>query len=306
MRRVVCFAALGLATGCGQQADRQAPPGPSPTTTATRDFAPPAADRAGRGAGPDISPTAAPGVACNYRYAFRLPAERIEEVQERHAAGCEALGANRCRITGMLYRVVGDGDVEARLSFRLDPLLARRFGRAAVQSVTRAEGQLAESEITGEDVGTGIERASRDIARMRAEIAEIERRLGRGDLPRDERARLEDQLRELQRAIAGTQAGREEAQDMLATTPMTFSYGSGQYAPRSGPPTLRESLARSFDGFLWGASLLLIALVSLLPWALLVGVVWWLTASIRRRWFGKRGSAMTEGVAVQSPPAPSA
>jgi len=267
----------------------------------TRDTAAPTAAREGRGAGPDISPTAAPGVAFNYRYAFRLPAERIEEVQESHAAGCEALGPNRCRITGMLYRVVGDGDgdIEARLSFRLDPVLARRFGRAAVQAVTRAEGQLAESEITGEDVGTGIQHAGRDIAQMRVEMAEIERQLGRGDLPPDERARLEDQLRELQRAIAGTQAGREEAQDMLATTPMTISYGSGQYVPRSGPPTLRDSLARSLDGFLGGASLLLIILLTLLPWALLIGLVWWLAAAGRRRWFAgrQRAAAVAAGAA---------
>ena len=99
-----------------------------------RDAAAPTAAREGRGAGPDISPTAAPGVAFNYRYAFRLPSERIEEVQERHAAGCEALGPNRCRITGMLYRVVGDGDIEATLSFQLDPAIARRFGRAGSRS----------------------------------------------------------------------------------------------------------------------------------------------------------------------------
>jgi len=218
------------------------------------------------------------------------------------AAGCEALGPNRCRITGMLYRVVGEGDVEAMLSFRLDPVLARRFGRAAVQAVTRAEGQLAESEITGEDVGTGIQRAGRDIAQMRSEMAEIERQLARGDLPGGERARLEDQLRELQRAIAGTQAGREEAQDMLATTPMTFSYGSGEFAPRSGPPTLRDSLRRSLEGFLWGASMLLIILVSLLPWALLAGLVWWLIAAGRRRWRpdGPRAASAT---AMEPPPA---
>ena len=78
---------------------------------------------------------------------------------------------------------------------------------------------------------------------------------------------------------------------MLATTPMTFSYGSGQYAPRSGPPTLRESLARSLDGFLAGASILLIILVTLLPWALLIGLVWWLAVFSRRRWFAEIGRA---------------
>jgi hypothetical protein len=34
-------------------------------------------------AAPGIAPTAAPGVAFNYKYAFRLPAERISGVQEQ-------------------------------------------------------------------------------------------------------------------------------------------------------------------------------------------------------------------------------
>src|SRR4051812_2612282 len=54
---------------------------------------------------PDIAPRAAPGVAFNYRYAFRLPPKRIAQVQEEHAQACEKLGVARCRITGMLYRL---------------------------------------------------------------------------------------------------------------------------------------------------------------------------------------------------------
>jgi hypothetical protein len=49
---------------------------------------------------PAIGPSAAPGVAFNYRYAFRLPGERVSAVQEQHAAACEKLGLDRCRITG--------------------------------------------------------------------------------------------------------------------------------------------------------------------------------------------------------------
>ena len=59
---------------------------------------------------PGIAPSAAPGVAFNYRYAFRLPGERISAVQEQHAAACEKLGLDRCRITGMRYRLVNDDD----------------------------------------------------------------------------------------------------------------------------------------------------------------------------------------------------
>ena len=114
-------------------------------------------------------------------------------------------------------------------------------------------------------------------------MAELERQLGRGDLPPDERARLEDELRELRRAIDATQAGREQQQDLLATTPMSFSYGSGEFAPRSGPPSLRDSLRRSLDGFVAGVGILLIVLVTLLPWALLAALIWWAVRLVLRR-----------------------
>ena len=58
----------------------------------------------------------------------------------------------------MRYRVVNDRDIEAMLAFKLDPAVARHFGRAGVEAVTRAEGMLTESEISGTDAGTDIRR----------------------------------------------------------------------------------------------------------------------------------------------------
>lgn len=297
MRRVVCFAALGLAA-CGQAPQqRSEPPRPSPRTQmeSGEGAAPPAQTR---DAGPNVSPPAAPGVAFNYRYSFRLPSERIAEVQERHAATCESLGVRRCRITGMLYRVVGENDVEAMLSFSLDPAIARRFGRAGVQAVTQAEGMLTESMITGEDVGTGIRQAGRDIAQMREELARLEARLGRGDVPPDERPRLEEQVRELRQSIAAAQADRQDSEEMLATTPMMFNYGSGQFAPGEQRPSLRVALDRAIDGFLYGGTLLLVILITLLPWVAAGLFVWALAAFVRRRWFRRAATAVPEAPAA--------
>src|SRR4051812_40828858 len=70
------------------------PPGIAPASP------PPASVRV---AGSSVDPTAAPGVAFNYRYAFHVPAVRLAEVQERHAQMCERLTIAHCRITGLLY-----------------------------------------------------------------------------------------------------------------------------------------------------------------------------------------------------------
>ena len=85
-------------------------------------------------AGPNISVTAAPGVAFNYRYAYRLPNARISAAQETHATMCEKLGITRCRITGMRYSLVNERDVSASLEVKLDPAIARNFGKDATKS----------------------------------------------------------------------------------------------------------------------------------------------------------------------------
>ena len=59
----------------------------------------------------------------------QVPA-RIQIAQEAHAAMCEKLGIARCRITGMRYGLVNEQDVSASLELKLDPAIARQFGKA--------------------------------------------------------------------------------------------------------------------------------------------------------------------------------
>src|SRR3546814_20252030 len=91
-----------------------------------------------------------------------------------------SLGTTRCRITGMTYRLVRENEVEAQLLFKLDPAIARRFGRDALSSVEKAEGVLAEARISGEDVGTQIDDSQRRSPDIGSEIARLEARLQRG------------------------------------------------------------------------------------------------------------------------------
>ncbi|HEX8364095.1 MAG TPA: DUF4349 domain-containing protein [Allosphingosinicella sp.] len=297
MRRLLALVPLFLAiSACGGSFEHQSEPsrdsGEGSVSNAmgeATDAAAPApmtsspAERSA--AGPAVSPTAAPGVAFNYRYAFRLAADRIATVQEQHAARCEALGVNRCRITGMLYRRHDDENIEARLSFKLDPSIARIFGREAVGMVTQAEGMLVENEISGTDVGTSIRQTGRSIAEMREELARIEARL-RGRLGAGEKSDLEYQAQQLRASISAAEQNRAEAQESLATTPMTFVYGSGHLVPGPQPRRpLGDSLGEAWDNFLNGASVLFVLLVTLLPWILLGLAVFLLVRWVRRRFF---------------------
>ena len=227
---------------------------------------------------PNVSPTAAPGVAFDYRYAFLLPARRIGEVQEQHAAACEKLGTDKCRIIAMRYERRGDEEIEGQISFKLDPMLARRFGKEGIEAVTRAEGELTRAEITGTDVGTQIDEGQRSQAQVEEELKRIEQQLGRPGLSARERVELQQQAQSLRGSLRSGEEAQTARRKQLATTPMIFNYEAG-----NTDRTLRAASQRSFDRFLASLNTLLVVLVTLLPWALVI-----LAGFLAWRWARRR------------------
>jgi hypothetical protein len=231
--------------------------------------------------GPGVNVTAAPGVAFNYRYAFRLPTTRIAALQEEHAQACERLGVARCRITGMRYRVMDEDRVSAMLALKLDPSLARQFGKDASAAVRKAEGMLVDSEITGTDVGIVIARAGKGTDERRKELARIEAQLGRTGVPAADRARLQSEVIELRRELRTIGTERSEAQESLATTPMVFEYGAGGLIPGfEGGSPLGDAFATAARSFVTMLSFIIVAVGALAPWAL-AGLALWALARSR-------------------------
>lgn len=183
----------------------------------------PAEDRA-----PAVGVTTAAGVAADYRYAFRLPASRIATAQESHAGACERLGPARCRIAGMEYRVLGENRVEGMLSFRLDPALAREFGKQGIAAIERAEGQLIDASLSTTEAGAVIVASDTARADAAAELARIDRELARSGLPAAERVELQTQRTLIVRAIADARSTAGGQRAALASTPMSFEYRSGK------------------------------------------------------------------------------
>src|SRR5688572_21514614 len=191
----------------------------------------PSRSSAERMSAPGIGVTAAPGVAFNYRYGFSLPAEQVSGVQEKHAQLCEKIGIAQCRITGMLYRRVNEEDIEAMLAFKLDPAIARQFGKDGIAAVEAAEGMLVEAHISGEDAGAAIAAATRSQAQLEEELRKVEAELARTGLRSAERAELQIRAGQLRDQIRATQAGKRDKEESLARTPVVFRYGAGDYAP---------------------------------------------------------------------------
>ncbi len=283
MRRLLPLLALSALAGCGgAPSDGDNSPHDSTANASADANMDASSDAAARA--PGLSVTAAPGVAFDYRYAFRLPSARIAAVQEQHAQACERLGLARCRITGAKYRVVGEREIEAMLAFKLDPTIARTFGKTGVEAVDKAEGMLVDAEITGTDAGAAIKAASRAEAELTNELRTLEQQLARAGLPGHERARLQMEAQGLRERLRGLRAGRTAQQESVATTPMAFHYGSGELIPgfdTRGP--IRAAMARAGENFIAGVSTLLVVLITLLPWAGLALAGWWLISLLRTR-----------------------
>ena len=324
MRRAI-FTSILLLSACSQQQEEReasdlrtfdvqqqpspsnvAPPPPMAPPPVARSADAAAAEQAG---GPNINVTAAPGVAFNYRYAYRLPNARISAAQEAHATMCEKLGVTRCRITGMRYSLVNEKDVSASLELKLDPAIARSFGKTATKVITDAEGMLVDQEITGVDAGSSIERANRGRADLQDELDRVNRELSRPGLSNVVRDRLLSEVAALRsqiRALGDQKAADEES---LAKTPMAFYYGSGKSIPGFDEPTpLKDAFKRAGYNFLSVIGFLVVALATLLPWLLVIALLVWAYRRYRPRWsFGESGyrepEAETANAALPTTPA---
>lgn len=233
---------------------------------------PPAVQESSRA--PGIVPTAAPGVAFNYRYGFRLPDANISAAQEEHAAACEKLGLARCRITGMTYRLDDRDRVDATLAISIDPLVARSFGRDAIAAVEKQDGRLRYAEITGEDQNPALDEAARRQGSASRTIAELEADLAKAT-NENERVQIREQIRQLRAEIEAAKSSAAESEAKIQRTPMTFSYRGGGASGRgfAGENPVTEAWYLFVDSLATMVGFALKGLAVLLPWLILLLLV---------------------------------
>jgi hypothetical protein len=237
---------------------------------------------------PDIAPSAAPGVAFNYAYDFNLPDERISATQEAHASECEKLGLARCRITGMSYSVDQDEQVSAELDVKLDPTIARQFGKSAQQLVQNNDGKLIRLEIGSSDEGEKIEQATKEKTDISARRSQLEQELAKTKPGTQARANLLSQIQALQQQASAATQAIGESQATLASTPMEFHYyGRGGVPGFRGNP-VRGAWQTFVTTVVWLVGILLQALAVLLPVSVLLAllIALWRTRPMRavRAW----------------------
>ena len=300
---MVAAAALLLTAGCSKRAEEPRSPDLK-TFDASESSDSSAASGSGASGSPDarvapsgmvppsIGPTAAPGVAFNYKYDFQLADEKISAVQEAHAARCEALGVARCRIIGLNYTIGAHDTVSATLELKLAPDIARSYGREASGAVIQAGGRLSHTEFTGTDTAPSTGNAISAQGEAQARIAEIEQRLAAN--PKDaERAQLQAELAQLRQTVSGAKAQLADNRAALASTPMSFNYyGKGGISGFAGRNPLVDAGQSFVESMVAMITVVLQLLAYVLPWLLLLGLLLmvWRVAPFRqlsRWWKGK-------------------
>lgn len=267
MRNKLLAGAMALAlVGCSQKAAEDAATTDSPAAESAAEEGG-SADAAST---PRIGVEAAPGVAFDYTYTFRLADKSISKVQEEHAAACETLGVQRCRIVDVRYQLSDEKLVEAQTQFKLEPGIARKFGANAIASVEKAEGVLADASVAGEDVGTEILASQQRSAGSEAEISRLEERLKAGGLGKAERAEILAQISQLRGQIGDERQSRRAGEARIAWTSVAFNYVSDGGLPGIGHENpfanAGETLMRS------GSTALTFVLTlgaAILPWGIL-------------------------------------
>lgn len=196
-----------------------------------------------------------PSANYDYRYAFRVPSDRIAAVQESHARGCEALGPARCRIIALKYGVDGTNRASGVLVLTLDPAIARAFGKAATNSAQKAKGALVSAEVLDDAAAGSVP------ARLKRAADDADAKLRNATDPAERAALVSDASRA--RAAMATIADLDRANGpLLATAPVLISYSAGSGAGVGGA---------SFEG---AGDALLISLAGLAT--ILAGVGPWL------------------------------
>lgn len=240
---------------------------------------------------PGISSEVAPGVAFAYRYAFTLPAKAISDTQRQHSDACAKLGPSRCRVTGMNYEQPREGVVNASLDFLLAPDIAQQFGSDAVGLVEKAEGSLANATVNGENAGAAIAMSQQTSANLTGELTRLEARLKAPGLSSDERAELTQRIDAMRTELTGQKDLRRQKEASIATTPVSFAYGSeGLFNTGSNPFGNAANTSLSSMQYMLAFVLTFAGLV--LPWALLAALVVML---IRMRTMKQNLSKLTAG-----------
>jgi hypothetical protein len=155
--------------------------------------------------------------------------------------------------------------------------------------VEKAEGVLATSNVSGENVGAAIETSQVRSAGMEAELKRIETRLAGKGLAADERSELGRRAEEIRQMLGSEKQQRQAGEKRIATTPVAFNYSGNMGI--GGSDTFSDAWSASSNSMTTMLSVMLMFFGVILPWLLPIAAIILIVksplgAGLRRWWQG--------------------
>lgn len=204
---------------------------------------------------------AATGGGFDYRYAYRLPGNRVKGVLQSNADACDRLGPARCQISSMRYRVDEGNRPKAVLTIRIDPSIARSYGDAVTANVSGSEGELVDTEIVGTQSSTTA-RGLALINRLRDQLHTAQSQ------PTPENIARASKLQSALATITEVEASQGQT---LATAPVLLTYESSNAL--SGPSSSDANFRNAGRTLQNSLAQLVQILAGVGPWLLLMVVI---------------------------------
>jgi hypothetical protein len=266
------YASMEVAEAASDAAEAMSEPAPAMTTrSATGD---------GSNAVPsDAIPVSQPQVAYSYAFGFRLPADAIRPLQERHADMCEAKGPNVCRLISM-DQAENEGDyAHGTLTLAVRSQDARAFGKELATASGKLDGELVSSSIEGEDLSKNIVDTE---ARLRARTVLRDRLM---EVLRSRKGTVAE-LVEAERGVAQVNEEIDQAKGWLTEMRGRVAYSQVTVSYESGTPSgggFIDPIRNTFNSLGSILGNLIAALIVLLTLLVPVGAIVWLAIWLWRR-----------------------
>lgn len=217
------------------------------------------ADLAALDSRPEI-PVSLPRMAYVYDYGFRLEADGIADLQDRHADMCEAAGPYVCQIVSQSHSGDIDDDyATGRLELAVAADQARAFGARLGGAAESAGGEQVTAAITGEDLTRNMVDTE---ARLRSRIVLRDRmmevlRTRQGSV--EELVAAERSVAQINEEIDQARSWLEEMRQRVAYTRINITYSTAA-APANdflAPVTTAVSSIGSILGYLLAIAIVL-------------------------------------------------
>lgn len=212
-------------------------------------------------------------LAYDFRYAFRVGSDRLDDVQRAHVARCDTLGPARCLVLNATLDGRDGRFGRGTLELRVATTIARTLGDGLRADVDAARGELTEARVEGQDLDAAMLEASAALV-TGSDARDRLRATASTDGPLGARISAQGVATEAAERADAVRVAAAELGRKLAVSRVVIGYESSLPVPTGQTRPLAAAWAGVGQVFSEVAAFLLTLLAGGLPFALAAALGW--------------------------------